>query len=168
MDKVTIDGVELMLSHPDTSKIEWIGQHEIMERLLACWLVVDKRDVPLCPRLIGKPGVGKTTLAMAAAKKLQKPAYIYQCTMDTRPEDLIITPVLSEAGHISYHASPVVSAMLTGGICILDEGNRMSEKSWASLAPLLDHRRYVESVLAGIKTYIPQAKGQKFLFFKIL
>jgi MoxR-like ATPase len=27
----------------------------------------------------------------------------------------------------------------------------MSEKSWASLAPLLDSRRYVESVVAGIK-----------------
>ena len=40
--------------------------------------------------------------------------------------------------------------MLTGGVCVLDEGNRMNEKSWASLAPLLDHRRYVESVVAGI------------------
>ena len=27
----------------------------------------------------------------------------------------------------------------------------MSEKSWASLAPLLDARRYVESIVAGIK-----------------
>src|SRR5690606_16540071 len=37
-----------------------------------------------------------------------------------------------------------------GGVCVLDEGNRMNEKSWASLAPLLDHRRYVESIIAGI------------------
>jgi MoxR-like ATPase len=41
--------------------------------------------------------------------------------------------------------------MLRGGVAILDEGNRMSEKSWASLAPLLDNRRYVESIVAGIK-----------------
>ena len=27
----------------------------------------------------------------------------------------------------------------------------MNEKSWASLAPLLDHRRYVESIIAGIQ-----------------
>src|SRR5947208_5263127 len=40
--------------------------------------------------------------------------------------------------------------MLSGGVCVLDEGNRMNEKSWASLAPLLDHRRYVESVVAGV------------------
>ena len=41
--------------------------------------------------------------------------------------------------------------MVRGGACILDEGNRMSERSWASLAPLLDHRRYVESLVAGVK-----------------
>jgi MoxR-like ATPase len=42
--------------------------------------------------------------------------------------------------------------MIRGGVAILDEGNRMSEKSWASLAPLLDNaRRYVESIVAGIK-----------------
>jgi len=40
---------------------------------------------------------------------------------------------------------------LRGGVAVLDEGNRMSEKSWASLAPLLDNRRYVESIVAGIK-----------------
>src|SRR5262249_23022125 len=71
-------------------------------------------------------------------------------TADTRPEDLLVTPVLAESGKIAYHASPLVSAMLTGGVCVLDEGNRMNEKSWASLAPLLDHRRYVESVVGGI------------------
>jgi MoxR-like ATPase len=48
-------------------------------------------------------------------------------------------------------ASPLVTAMIRGGIAIVDEGNRMSEKSWASLAPLLDNRRYVESIVAGIK-----------------
>jgi MoxR-like ATPase len=87
---------------------------------------------------------------MAAAKLRGQPLYINQCTSDTRPEDLIVTPVLAESGKIAYHASPLVSAMLTGGVCVLDEGNRMNEKSWASLAPLLDHRRYVESVVAGV------------------
>ena len=151
MKKIVVDGVTLTLSHPDSTKVEWIGQQEVLERLLASWLVVSDRDIPLCPRLIGKPGVGKTTLAIAAAQAMGKPVFIYQCTMDTRPEDLLVTPVLSENGKISYHASPVVTAMVTGAVCILDEGNRMSEKSWASLAPLLDHRRYIESIIAGIK-----------------
>ena len=87
---------------------------------------------------------------MAAARLREQPLYINQCTADTRPEDLLVTPVLAESGKIAYHASPLVSAMLTGGVCVLDEGNRMNEKSWASLAPLLDHRRYVESVVAGV------------------
>jgi len=87
---------------------------------------------------------------MAAARTRKQPLFITQCTSDTRPEDLIVTPVLAESGKIAYHASPLVSAMLVGGVCVLDEGNRMNEKSWASLAPLLDHRRYAESVVAGI------------------
>jgi MoxR-like ATPase len=95
--------------------------------------------------------MGKTTLAQAAAAELGLPTYIFQCTMDTRPEDLLITPVLSDQGSISYHGSGLVTAMLTGGVAILDEANRMSEKSWASLAPLLDNRRYVESIVASIR-----------------
>lgn len=145
-----IDGVRLYLSQPDNSPGEWIGQREVQKQLLACWLTVDDRDLPLSPRILGTPGIGKTTLAIAAARTRQQHVYIYQCTADTRPEDLLVTPVLAEDGKIKYHASPLVSAMLRGGICILDEGNRMNEKSWASLAPLLDHRRYVESIVAGV------------------
>jgi MoxR-like ATPase len=88
---------------------------------------------------------------MAAARHLGRPVWIFQATMDTRPEDLVITPVIAEAGKLKYVASPLVTAMVRGGVCILDEGNRMSEKSWASLAPLLDDRRYVESLVAGIQ-----------------
>ena len=147
---VEIDGVRLKLSQPHDALGEWIGQREILYQLLACWLVVDDKDLPLTPRLIGQPGIGKTALGMAATRERKQPLYIYQCTADTRPEDLLVTPVLAESGKIAYHASPLVTAMLTGGVCILDEGNRMNEKSWASLAPLFDHRRYVESIVAGI------------------
>jgi hypothetical protein len=147
---VEVGGVALHLSVPDATELGWIGQDAVLKQLLACWLVVDPSDRPLSPRLTGPPGIGKTTLAMAAARLRRQPLYILQCTADTRPEDLLVTPVLAESGKIAYHASPLVSAMLTGGVCVLDEGNRMNEKSWASLAPLLDHRRYVESVVAGI------------------
>jgi MoxR-like ATPase len=122
-----------------------------MRQLLAAWLVIDPRDVPMNPRLLGKPGVGKTTLAYAAAKRLGREVYILQATVDTRPEDLLVTPVIEGQSQLRYVASPLVTAMLRGGVAILDEGNRMSEKSWASLAPLLDTRRYVESIVAGIK-----------------
>lgn len=148
---VEIDGVPLHLAHPDELPVEWVGQQDVMRQLLASWLVIHERDLPMNPRLVGKPGVGKTTLAYAAAKRLGKEVYIMQATVDTRPEDLIVTPVIEEAGKLRYVASPLVTAMVRGGIAILDEGNRMSEKSWASLAPLLDNRRYVESIVAGIK-----------------
>ena len=146
-----IDGITLNLSKPDTTNPEWIGQSEVLKQVLACWMVISDKDLPLSPRITGMPGIGKTTLGMVAALERKQPLYIYQCTSDTRPEDLIVTPVLAESGKISYHASPLVTAMISGGICILDEGNRMNEKSWASLAPLLDHRRYVESIIAGLR-----------------
>jgi len=148
---VEIDGVPVHLAHPDELSVRWVGQEEVMRQLLASWLVVDERDLPMNPRLIGKPGVGKTTLAYAAARRLGRDVYIMQATVETRPEDLLITPVIEGEKKLRYVASALVSAMVRGGIAILDEGNRMSEKSWASLAPLLDNRRYVESIVAGIK-----------------
>jgi MoxR-like ATPase len=148
---VVIDGVELHLTSPVVDVPTWVGQREVLLQLLAGWARIEQSDQPLHPRLLGKPGVGKTTLACAAAKELDLEVFIMQATMDTRPEDLLVSPVLDPSGGVRYMASPLVTAMVRGGACILDEGNRMSERSWASLAPLLDHRRYVESIVAGVK-----------------
>ncbi len=151
METVTIDGVTLHLSQPDELPMNWVGQEELVTQIMAAWLVMGSGDFPLNPRLIGKPGVGKTTLAYHAARRQNRPVYLFQATIDTRPEDLIVTPVISDQGRIKYMASSIVAAMIKGGVAVIDEGNRMSEKSWASLAPLMDNRRYVESVAAGIK-----------------
>ncbi|MGH9719568.1 MAG: AAA family ATPase [Bryobacteraceae bacterium] len=151
MVNVEIEGVTLHLAHPDELNIQWVGQEELMRQLLAAWMVLNDQDLPMNPRLLGKPGVGKTTLAYAAARRMGRDVYIMQATLDTRPEDLIVTPVIEGQGKLRYVASPLVTAMIRGGVAILDEGNRMSEKSWASLAPLLDNRRYVESIVAGVK-----------------
>ncbi len=150
---VTIEGITLHLSPPDEiSNITWIGGDMYLMQLLAAWMTVDPtHDIPMNPQILGKPGVGKTTLAYCAAKRLNLPIYLFQATVDTRPEDLLVSPVIAQNNTIEYHASSLVSAMIQGGICIIDEANRMSEKSWASLAPLLDQRRYIESIIAGIK-----------------
>ena len=95
---VEIEGVTLHLAHPDELPVNWVGQEEVMRQLLAAWLVVDDQDLPMNPRLLGKPGVGKTTLAYAAAKRLGREVYIMQATVDTRPEDLLVTPVIEGEG----------------------------------------------------------------------
>ncbi|MCK4381195.1 MAG: AAA family ATPase [Candidatus Lokiarchaeota archaeon] len=152
-EKEIISGVELLLSEPARVDMKWVGNDDLINQLKAAWMIVDKEDLPLNPRILGKPGVGKTTLAYAAGRRLEKEVYMFQCTMDTRPEDLLISPVITSDTNIAYVASSLVSAMIKGGVCLLDEGNRMSEKSWASLAPLMDKRRYVESIIAGIRIY---------------
>jgi MoxR-like ATPase len=151
MEHITLDDITLSLAGPVELTLKWVGQEELLKQLLAAWMVIDERDIPFNPRLIGKPGVGKTTLAYAAARRLNRPVYLFQATMDTRPEDLIVTPVIGPDGRIQYAASALVSAMLKGRVAIIDEGNRMSEKAWASLAPLLDDRRYVESIITGLR-----------------
>ncbi len=150
MKTIEIHGVEIHLAEPISQLPEWIGQEAPFRQLMACWNDFGDGEPFLNPRLIGAPGLGKTTLAMAAAKSLNRPVYLMQCTSDTRPEDLIISPVLEGGNKLRYMASPLLSAVIEGGVCLLDEGNRMSEKSWASLAGLLDHRRQVESLVAGI------------------
>jgi MoxR-like ATPase len=151
METFRIEGIDLALAHPDELALEWVGREELVDQLLAAWLVVDPRDIPLNPRLVGRPGVGKTTLAYGGAKRIGRDVYVFQATLDTRPEDLLITPVIAGDGRIRYVASSLVTAMIRGAVAILDEGNRMSEKSWASLAPLLDSRRTIESIVAGVK-----------------
>ena len=150
---IQIDDVIIHLPKPTELPVQWVGQEEVMKQVLAAWMVLDEADLPLNPRLIGKPGVGKTTLAYAAAKRSGRAVYLFQATMDTRPEDLVVTPVIGPHNDIQYIGSSVVAAAVNGGVCILDEGNRMSEKAWASLAPLLDVRRYLESLVAGVKIH---------------
>ena len=72
---VEIEGVTLHLAHPDEIPARWVGQEELMRQLLAAWLVVSEHDLPMNPRLLGKPGVGKTTLAYAAALRRSRVRY---------------------------------------------------------------------------------------------
>lgn len=56
MEHVTIDGINLSLANPVELSLKWVGQGELLKQLLAAWMVIDERDIPFNPRLIGKPG----------------------------------------------------------------------------------------------------------------
>ena len=151
---VDIDGIKIRLAKPYELDFEWIGNKPVLNQLRAAWFCANEGEKPMNPRLVGKPGVGKTALGYAAAKTLKLPVYFFQGTADTKPNDLLINPLIVETSkdhsHVEYIASTVITAMIVGGVCILDEGNRMQEKAWASLAPLLDSRRYIESISVGL------------------
>jgi MoxR-like ATPase len=151
LEKIVIDEIELTLMPPVKTDDEWIDYGQYLQQLEAAWLTLSAVEPPLNPRLIGEPGLGKTTLACAVARALKQDVYIFQCTMDTRPDDLVVTPVVTGDKRIEYRGSSVVSAVVHGGMLVLDEGNRMPEKTWASLAPLLDGRRYIDSSIASIR-----------------
>ena len=44
---ISIDGITLHLAQPMTMAQEWIGNRKFWKQLLACWLVIDERDLPL-------------------------------------------------------------------------------------------------------------------------
>ena len=100
-DKITIKGVEIHLMDPPSVDVEWVGMEEPLIQLLAAWSE-DGVDPPMQPRILGKPGVGKTSLAITAAKRMKQDLYITQCTVDTKPDDLIISPVIADDGKIRY------------------------------------------------------------------
>jgi len=156
---VTIDGVRIRLARPLELNTRWVGNSKVFNQLRACWYTHTDVDFPMNPKLIGKPGVGKTMLAYSVAKSVESDVYFFQATSDTRPNDVLINPIVAEGGvadaagastQVEYVASSLVTAMILGSVIVFDEGNRMQEKAWASLAPLLDTRRYVESVVVGL------------------
>ena len=132
---VNVDGVTLHLAHPDEFPIRWVGQDELMRQLLAAWMVVDPRDLPMNPRLLGKPGVGKDHARLCGGAAAGQGSLHSAGDHGHAARGPLVTPVIEGEGQLRYVASPLVTAMIRGGIAILDEGNRMSEKSWASSGP---------------------------------
>ena len=61
-ERVTIDGVDLILAPPDEHESEWIDFGFSLQRLEAAWLRLSPNEPPLNPRIVGEPGLGKTRL----------------------------------------------------------------------------------------------------------
>lgn len=78
MEKVIIDGVEVHLGEPDEVPMTWVGQEELVTQVQAAWLMVGEEDLPLHPRLVGKPGVGKQPLPIMPAGALTCPFIFFR------------------------------------------------------------------------------------------
>ena len=116
-------------------------------------------------RLEGQPGVGKNEIVYEIARHLALPYFSIVGHEEMTPEDLILSVVPKETGpavggkggfSMVLRASPLATALLTGGIFFFDELNRAPARTLSPLAPLLDDRRQMFSAI--IETWIGRAE----------
>ena len=55
METVVIEGVTLHLCRPDVFPLDWVGQPDLIDQVLAAWLVVEEKDLPCIPVLWANP-----------------------------------------------------------------------------------------------------------------
>jgi len=150
-DIAKIRGKSVYLRQPyraPTSEI--VGREQEMTRILAAWMS-GSSSLPLSPLLLGEPGVGKNRIVYECARLCKKELYIYQGHEDTTVEDLVCAVRFSDDPDkkMDYIVSPLVTAMLRGGICFIDEIGKIRQRALAPLVSVLDERRYLDSDLLG-------------------
>jgi len=124
------------------------GDH-LIDKCEAAWSDGEGDDAPLSFRLIGPPGVGKNAAVFALAARRRQPLYIVLGTEELTAEDLAVSAALLPDGSVQYVASPLLAAMLGGGICFIDEIAKMRPRALAPLSSVLDSRRSLSSALLG-------------------
>jgi len=129
-----------------------VGRQTEMELITAAWMTGPGR-LPLSPLLLGEPGVGKNRLVYELAHRTGKDLFIFQGHEDVTAEDLACAVRFSDdperRGKMDYIVSPLVTAMLNGGICFIDEIAKIRPRALALLVSVLDERRYIDSTLLG-------------------
>ena len=85
------------------------------------------------------------------AERTAKELFIFQGHEDVTAEDLACAVRFSDEGRgkMDYIVSPLVTAMLRGGICFIDEIAKIRPRALALLVSVLDERRYIDSTLLG-------------------
>ncbi|MBN2154445.1 MAG: AAA family ATPase [Candidatus Lokiarchaeota archaeon] len=159
METIEIEGKTLHLAFPDEQKIPWIGDNQYIAQIHSAWLYETDADnrihTSFNPKIIGRCGMGKSTLAYSAGKlfypNTPSEVFVVHCSDTTSPDHLLIHQAELE-GNIEYHASPLVTAMVKGGICILDECQFLPSESWAAISSLLE-QRYITSEVVGLKVH---------------
>lgn len=132
----------------------FVGREREMELIVASW-IAGSHGLPLSPVLVGEPGVGKNRIIYELARFTNRELFIAQGHEDITSEDLACTVRFSDDGAnmMEYVISPLVSAMLSGGIFFLDEIGKIRPRALALLVSVLDERRYIDSSLLAERVY---------------
>ncbi len=151
----TLGGKKVYLKEPyrppDDSDDAFIGRHDELKLILTSWIARPGRPA-FAPVLIGKPGVGKTQLAYAAARLAERELYVFNGSYDVPGQDLAATFTTgdgSDSSDIRYLLSALTTAMIRGGVFLCDELGELHDTALAMLLPLLDDQQCIESTLLG-------------------
>jgi MoxR-like ATPase len=153
MKTIVLGEKELFMSQPYRPRAStFVGRDQESALVLASWANSDGRP-PLNPLLTGPPGVGKNRLVYECSSLCNQPLCVLQGHEDLTPEDLVCSVRFSDDADrkMDYILTPLVTAMVHGGICLLDELGKMRPKAMAMLSSLLDERRYLDSSLLGLR-----------------
>jgi MoxR-like ATPase len=143
-------GVSVLLPEADAPPTRaFIGRETLRDECLAAWFALEG-EPPLHFRLVGPPGVGKNEIVYHLAREvLKRPLYMLHGHGELTPEDVACTARITGDQRIEYVGSPLLAAMIRGGICFFDEIGKVPGRSLSLLASVLDDRRTLTSVLAG-------------------
>jgi len=149
--------------YPNRSMLStFTGRDKELRAIFASWIATDNYP-PLCPLMIGEPGVGKNRIVYELHNITGLNLYILQGHEDITAEDLACAVRFSDGEHgkMDYVLSPLVTAMYKGGICFIDEIGKIRPRALSLLVSVLDERRYIDSTLLGER--IEAAKDFRFV-----
>jgi MoxR-like ATPase len=149
-DRVELEGKMVWVPRPaEIPTFTLVEREDLQNRSLAAWWKMDDLP-PLNFRLYGPPGSGKNAMVYRLAQLLKKDLYIITGHQELGPEDIACSATMTARRTIEYVASPLFAALWRGGICFFDEIGKAPTSALDPLASVLDDRRTLTSVLAGI------------------
>jgi MoxR-like ATPase len=140
---------------PDSGMLSsFQGRDRELKMIFASW-IARGRYPPLCPLMVGEPGVGKNRIVYELAALTGLDLFIMQGHEDITVEDLACSVRFSDdkERRMDYVLSPLVTAMHRGHICFIDEIGKIRPRALALLVSVLDERRYIDSTLLGERVY---------------